>query len=577
MDRTRGHGAGGFLAHRGLLAASAGGAMAEAALLAALVPSARVLAPQVTALAPLAVYHDLRWLYGYGLPWPAFSAIAVLLVAARSGISAGLIRLAWPAGAAPPPLADLLWSCATMTAFSWVFLSPVTALIFGTSVVPFSWPYLASLSAMVLLMVPISHGGLTRNWWETLPPLPAVCWLLADFLVLTGAAAVITRLPTAAAVPVAGAAGLVNARAWYGVADAMAPGRRHAPAHLPLAPLAAVTAIAAVIGATRLAFYVGVQQSRPHHTAAAAAGSAQLHRAKPGLHTVPVVVAPARTATRGEPAAVAGGQQRPRPRYWGRQAVLVIAGFGSSCCNHAGDVHRELPGWLVQQFSYRGLSRSGQPLPHGASASNIPLTLLGNRVTAQLEQLHAQTGRPVDVVAESEGTLGVDAMLALHPRVPLASVVLLSPIVSPGRNMYPAIAGQGMMPGAELRSVIWFAGSLSPFGPTGAQTFVDSVGSDGARFAAAARLHPVRSVQFLPLADAVTMPACRLPRNAVVVPAFHGELLGDRSVLTPVRDFLTHHPLPRRPGLATTAEVIAAGATAWRMPALAVPSGPCRA
>ena len=39
----------------------------------------------------------------------------------------------------------------------------------------------------------------------------------------------------------------------------------------------------------------------------------------------------------------------------------------------------------------------------------------------------------MDVVAESEGTLGLYAMLARHPHVPVRSVVLLSPIVEPGQ------------------------------------------------------------------------------------------------------------------------------------------------
>jgi hypothetical protein len=499
----------------------------------------------------------------------------------RSAVSAGLVRLAWPSGARPPSPQALLWSCATLTAFAGVVLSPVVALMFGASVVPFSWPYLASLSAMLLLMLPISHGGLLRTWWETLPPPAAVGWLLADFLALTVAAALINRLPAAGAVLVAGLAGLVNARAWYGVTAAVASGRRRAPAHLPLAPLATMTAIALVVGATRLAFYVGVQQSRPHRSGAAPSSSARADPAgaavAPGS-AVPMATEPARATTRSRVTPARGTPPPPRHDYRGRQAVLVLAGFGSSCCNHAGDVHRALPRWLVQQFSYRGMSRAGQPLPHGAPASNIPLTLLGNRVAAQLWQLHAETGRPVAVVAESEGTLGVDAMLALHPHVPLGSAVLLSPIVSPGQDSYPSIAGDtDMVAGAELRAVIWFAGGLSPFGTAGAQTFVNSGDSDGARFAAAARRHHVRSLQFVPLADAVTLPACHLPGNVVVVPALHGELLGDREVLQPVRDFLTHQPVRHRSGLTAAAEVIAAGAAAWRMPLLTAPSPACPA
>jgi hypothetical protein len=586
MTLLRGHAASGFLARRGLLAAATGGAMAEAALLTALAPAARGLAPQVTALPPLAVYHDLRWLYGAGLPWPVFTLLAAGLVVLRSAVSAGLIRLAWPAGSRPPALPALLWSCAALTLFAGLALSPVVALMFGASVVPFSWPFLASLAMMVLLMIPISHGGVLGSWWQTLPPVTAAGWLIADFTVLTVAAAAAARLPAAWAVLPAGLAGLFNARAWYGVTTAVAQHPHRATSRLPLAPLAAVTAIALAIGVTRLAFFVAVPDTQVHHSGAAPANANPAGApAGPGqvltgpADPVPVSRAPPDIAPgrgQGAPPAAPGGRAAVHPAR-GRLAVLVVAGFGSSCCGHGGDVHRILPGWWVQQFSYRGITRGGRPLPQGPAASNLPLTLLGNRIAAQVWRLHKETGRPVNVVAESEGTLGVDAMLALHPRVPLGSVVLLSPIVAPGQDSYPSLTrdDRGLVAGAELRAVIWFVGGLSPFGTAGAQTFVNSVDNVGARYAAAAHLRPVRSLQFVPLADAVTLPACALPASLRVVPAFHGELLGDAAVLESVRAFLTHRQVHSRPGLRTTAEIVAGGAAAWRMPLLTAPSPPC--
>jgi hypothetical protein len=102
------------------------------------------------------------------------------------------------------------------------------------------------------------------------------------------------------------------------------------------------------------------------------------------------------------------------------------------------------------------------------------------------------------------------------------------------------------------------------------------VNSVGARFAAAAAAHaPVRLLEVVPLADAVTLPACPLPRNVVVIPAFHGELLGDRVALRAVRRFLTDRSVTGVPSLRATAEIMAAAATAWRMPESAAPSPPC--
>ncbi|HZC39952.1 MAG TPA: hypothetical protein VE343_04700, partial [Streptosporangiaceae bacterium] len=108
----------GFTTRYGLLAAASIGAMAEAALLATLAPAARSLAPQVTALPPLSIFHDLRWLYAFGGPWPVFALLVAVFLAARSGWNAVLARLAWPAGHQPPPMRTLMWSSLTLTAFA---------------------------------------------------------------------------------------------------------------------------------------------------------------------------------------------------------------------------------------------------------------------------------------------------------------------------------------------------------------------------------------------------------------------------------------------------------------------------
>ena len=77
----------------------------------------------------------------------------------------------------------------------------------------------------------------------------------------------------------------------------------------------------------------------------------------------------------------------------------------------------------------------------------------------------------------------------------------------------------------------------------------------------------MRWLAVVPLADAVTLPVCSLPPDVMVVPAFHGGLLGDRQ--RPAHG----QRLPLRPaGTAATpdmreaAEVITGAAAAWRMP-----------
>jgi hypothetical protein len=559
-----------FLAHRGLIAFAAGCAVAEAALLCAVAPSARVLAAQVSAVPPLAVFHDLRWLFGYQQQsWPGFALLLAGLILARSALNATLVLLAWPADRPRPTPRAAFGASVTLTMVACLLLSPIVALSVGVAIMPFSWPYLGALVVMLLISAPLSHGGIRTSWWRTLPPPRAVFWLLTDFAVLSLAAAAIGRVPLAVAVLVAGLAGVVNARAWFGLVRAVTrkQDRRAAESwpllRLPLAPLAAVLSIALVIGMTQAAFVVGRGPRQVGVEAAAIQAG--------GGGAAGASVASGATGPRPARGTVAGHRSQ-------RDPVLVILGFGSACCGGARSLQSVAPGAYLQQFSYRGLNAAGQPLPHGSAASNLPLPELGDRIAAQVQRLHRETGRPVDIIAESEGTLGVDAMLATRRGLPLGSVVMMSPIVTPGQVSYPAGSGPaaGLIPADELRAVVWFVGGLSPFGSSGAQRLIDSVNVDGARFAAsAARHHPLRMVLMVPLADAVTLPVCPLPPDVFVIPALHGDLLGTPLVKRMVHRFLAGGTM-RMPGKYNgTAELVAAAAAAWRMPEITPPQPAC--
>jgi hypothetical protein len=563
----------GFLRHRGLIALTVGGALVMACLLTVDAPAARPLAPQITALGPLAVCYDLRWLFGYNRSWEGFALSYACLVAGRAAISTLAIRLAWPQGLSPPRWGPTFVRCAVFTVVAGVLLSPVVTLLFGVSLLPFSWPYLAALPAMLLIMVPLAHGGLLGSWWRTLPPARVVGWLLASFVALSAVAAAMVSLPTTAAVALAALAGLVNARAWYGVAAAVtreeAPGgglwgrlwrhrppRRHRGRALPapVSPLAAVAAFALLVGVTRLLFVL--------------AGSTPQAGGPGTLPSKAAILA----ASSGRPGGSSGRLT---------SAVLVIPGFGSSCCYPSASRNLIGPPALVRPFSYAGLDGRGRPLPYGLDATDVPLPVLGDRIAQQVWRLHKETGRPVEIVAESEGTLGVYAMLARHPDVPVGSVVLLSPIIDPGQA---GPAGRALLPGVgdpvsgeALSELVKMAGALSPFGESGAQRLIGSVRADGAAFAAAAvrngqRIHWLAVV---PLADAVTLPVCHLPANVVVVPGLHGSLIGDPSVDRMAHRFLASGQVAGAQQMRDTAEVIAAAAAAWRIPVLGGPSLAC--
>jgi hypothetical protein len=257
--------------------------------------------------------------------------------------------------------------------------------------------------------------------------------------------------------------------------------------------------------------------------------------------------------------------------------VLVIEGFGSTCCHSANALRAAEPQMLVRQFSYQGLDAAGRPIPYDL-AGNMSIQVLGDRMAAQVEKLYRLSGRPVDIVAESEGTLGVYAMLARHPRAPIGSVVLLSPIVAPGQ-LGQAGSRAETVPGAALNTLNNLIGGMSPYGRSGARALIDSVSEVGASyFARVSRDRGLPWLAVVPLADAVTLPACSWPRNVIFVEAFHGGLLGDRPVQRLVEAFLTGGAVSDRDldeltgqsqrDLRNTAQLIASAAAAWRMPDL---------
>ena len=551
--------AGGFLRHKGLILAAAGGAVVEGGLLTLLAPNARSLAPQVTAVPSLAAYHDLRWLFDDPGSWFWFAGLVVVVLAARAALDAALLRLAWPGGRRPPSLGRSFVSMAALTLLAWLMLTPAATLTFGAAIVPFSWPFLGAFPIMLGIVAALAHGGVLTAWWRRVPPLRALLWLLASFAAATAAAAVITHLDTAAALAVTAAAGLVNARCWYGLAclAARVQPRAHVsvPArvvyNLPFAPLGALLVIVLVVGTARLLFTGTIQlpidQAQTTIAAAAVGGSG---------------------SSAAGPAAAA-----PLPAAAG--AVLVVGGWGSTCCDAGNNLKAALPGETVRQFSYTGLDGNGRPIPSGADADDLSLPVLGDKIAAQVRALYAASHHPVAVVAESEGTLGVYAMLARDRNLPVSSVTLLSPIVSPGQVAFPDGTSVSTDALDELNHLV---GNISPYGPSGAQRLLSSVSSVGARYfgdmiaaasskQAGADGQPIRWLAVVPLADAVTLPYCGLPPSVIVVPAFHGGLLGDPGVFPMVTSFLSGHDVSDTDtDLREAADLITGASAAWRMP-----------
>ena len=374
----------GFLRHRGLILAAAGGAVVEGGLLTLLAPNARSVAPQVTAIPSLAAYHDLRWLFTDTQSWLWFAALVTAVLLARAALDVAMIRLAWPRAVPAPRASRSFVSCAALTLLAWVLLSPAATLAFGAAVLPFSWPFLAAFPIMLGIVAALSHGGVITAWWRRLPPPRAVLWLLGSFAAATAAAAVITRLAACQALAVTALAGLVNARAWYAIAviAARVQPRAHesVPARLafslPFAPIAALMVLALVVGVARLMFTGTIQLPISPAPSRRRGGAGAWRRrqlaAWPG--------APARRRM----TAAAGG---PRPG-----AVLVVGGWGSTCCDAADGLHAVLTGVPYASSPTRAWPQR-QPIPSGAYADDLPLPVLGDRIARQVQALHAADRR----------------------------------------------------------------------------------------------------------------------------------------------------------------------------------------
>jgi hypothetical protein len=592
----------GFLRHRALILVAAGGAVVEGGILTIMAPTALPVASQVTALPPVAAYHDLRWLFADGQPWQAFAVVVAAVLLARAVLDATLLRLAWPRGPAepaPPRASRAFWSCLALTVVCWALLSPAATLAFGVSVLPFSWPLIGALPIVLGILLVLSHGAIAGGWWNRLPPLRMVGWLLSSFVVLSASAAFIahldsTRADAAALLTIVSVTGLFNARAWYGMAALAArlparsrswrlpwgrpapdpdtpPGKATSPRQgtlprqetpptvparllsaIPLSPLAGALVLVLVIGVARLMFDGDISVGR--------------HPPPPGITGAALGAGRGVGAADRVPGSSAGQGGDPAA------AVLVVEGWGTWCCDAANGLRALEPQMMVRQFSYLGLDSAGNPLRSSPDDDDLPLPQLGDKIAAQVQYLHRVSHGSVDLVAESEGTLGVYAVLARHPNLPISSVVLLSPIIEPARLRFPGTGqGDSPVPTQALNELNHLVGSMSPYGSTGASELLSSVSQFGAQyFSGAASGGLRRRLVVVPLADALTLPACSLPPGVMVVSGFHGGLLGNPAVLPVVARFLAGQPAavtgPGQARMRTAAEVITNVATAWRMP-----------
>jgi hypothetical protein len=540
--------------HRGLVVVCALAAVLETVLVSVFAPTASLgLATQVVAPPPFGAFHDLRWIVVYHESWLGLAFELLAFVVFRAGLTTVCLRAAWPSDVPEEPLAVTVRRSVVFTIVVGVLLAPWAGLMFALAVVSLSWLFFVAIPVVLFLALLVHGGAVTTTWWGRTLSLRSIGWVLVSFAALTVFGSLLTTCPPWARVPIAALAGVVNAWLWLRVVDAVLH-RRRAPRAFPVAPVGVVAVLAVVVFGTVAGFAVA---QRP----------------------LPRLVSPAAAATEWRPPSTAA---KGPP-------LVVVTGFNTKWGGRASQyVHVDLPQW---RFSYRG-STPDAPLPYTASDTHRSLHDLVRELRVQVDTYHRATHRLVTIVAESEGALLAKAYVASTPDAPVRNLVMLSPLVEPGRVYYPVDGQEGWGAGgaAAMRGFAWALADVSPVDVTPDTPFLRSIVDDGPALQrlVSCRLPGVRQVAVLPLDTGVSAPVPRgLGIPSIVVPSFHGGMLDDASTANVVQHVVRGERVDADDAWSVAAHVISAGASAWQVPQLSTSvnaawsgephSGGCRA
>jgi hypothetical protein len=521
--------------HRALVVVCTAAAVVEALLVSVFAPTSSLgLATQVTAPPPFGVFHDLRWIVVYHESWLGLGAELLAFVVFRGLLTAVCLRAAWPHNLAPEPWALTIRRSVLFTVIAGVLLAPWVALMFALAVVSLSWLFFVAIPVVLMLALLVHGGAVTGSWWRRTLSARSLGWVLVAFAALSLFGSVMTTCPVWARVPVAALAGLANAWLWLRVVDSVLH-RRRAPRAFPVAPVGIAGVLALVVGGTTAGFALAKT---------------------PVLH----FVSPAEAATQWNPA-VTPTNATP---------LVVVTGFNTKWDGRADQYVRvDLPQW---RFSYRGTS-GGAPLPYTADDTHRALPALVRSLRRQVAVYHRATDRRVTIVAESEGALLAKAYLAASPRAPVDNLVILSPLLAPGRVYYPSggSEGWGAAGALAMEGFAWALGGVSPVDVTPDTPFLRSIVDDAPalRGLMSCSLPHVRQLAVVPLDTGVSAPApnhLRIPYT--VVPAFHGGMLDDDTTAAVVSRMVAGKRVRTDHAWSLAEEVIQAGASAWQVPQL---------
>ena len=484
--------------HRGLVGVCTAAAVVETLLVNAFAPTSSLgLATQVTAPPPFGVFHDLRWIVVYHESWIGLAFELLAFVLFRSLLTALCLRVAWPHDIPSEPWALTIRRSVLFTVIVGVLLAPWAALMFALAVVSLSWLFFVAIPVVLMLALLVHGGAVTGSWWRGTLSARSLGWVLVAFVALSVFGSIMTTCPLWARVPVAVLAGITNAWLWLRVVEAVLH-RRRMPRSFPVAPVGIAGVLVLVVGGTAAGFAVSKT---------------------PALR----LVSPAEAATQWTPSSVTGGTP-----------LVVVTGFNTKWDGRADQYVRvSLPQW---RFSYRGTT-GGAPLPYTPDDTHRALPDLVRELRRQVAIYHRATERRLTVVAESEGALLAKAYLAATPRAPVENLLILSPLVAPGRVYYPSEGeeGWGAAGALAMEGFAWALGGVSPVDVTPDTPFLRSIVDDAPvlRGLMSCSLPRVHQLAVLPLDTGVSAPAptsFRFPYT--VVPAFHGGMLDDQTTAT---------------------------------------------
>ncbi|MFG3421650.1 hypothetical protein [Micromonospora sp. NPDC048063] len=491
--------------------------------------TAKGLAPQISAVWPYDSYHDMRWLLVYHNSWLTFWAGLLGAILLRGVLSATLVGLAWPARVPRPPYRALLRRNLEVAALGAVLVLPFAAYSVAASVASLSWFLFASLVPMVLLAPFLQRMSVGRGLWRGLPSAELVAWSLLDFVVISVAGGLVGSAPQALTPLVAAVAGAVNGLLWNRTVRAAVLQKQVRWRRVPVVPIVVVLALA--IPLTAQALFEPRRQAAPF--------------------TPPIFdrLLPERVP----------------------YAVILLAGHNSAYDGRpATDPN-------VERFSYVGLGAGGHPLPYGPRATHRSLTSSSHLLALQVEAVHRRTGRPIALVAQSEGVMVARTYLRDLPDSPVRALAMFSPLVRTGRTYYPppdASTGWGLATGWVLRALfhVTTIGSAAPSTPD--EPFIRSLLDEAPfyRYQTLCPVQDVRVIAFLPTVTAAEAPPGQLIHIPVVeVSAFHGKIIDRADATDDLTDFLAGEDVDRRRREFGLLQRLGA---AWHAPALAIELNP---